>query len=214
MFKRFSVLAAALILVLLGAAACTPHEETKPVQYTVLVGCDSSLSDAQKDAVYGAVSVVVYDKDGAEVARKGLTKDSYGSSYAEFELLPAEYDIKLAGLPDGYHVDADSVRVTASKRDATFLIDDEEIIAEKMAYTVTVKKPDGTPAAGITVQLCTAGNATCHDMRTNADGVAQFSLLPDTYEVHLNDLPAGFTFSETLTVTKDSATLTITLTAE
>lgn len=69
-------------------------------------------------------------------------------------------------------------------------------------YTVTVKLPDGSPAAGVHVQLCCLDGSTlsCLDQNTESNGEAVFDIssFADTtgYSIHLPGLSAEYSFAD------------------
>ncbi|MDE7297087.1 MAG: hypothetical protein K2N84_07485 [Clostridia bacterium] len=81
-----------------------------------------------------------------------------------------------------------------------------------VTYTVTVMKDAETPASNVSVQI-RKGGATFERVNTNAQGRAEFDLVPDSYEVVLSKLPAHYTVpqSASLTLTSDNRAITVTL---
>jgi len=59
----------------------------------------------------------------------------------------------------------------------------------KVTYTVKVIDEGGNPVVGAAVQLC---KDSCLPGMTNAEGVASFRTLEDTYKVSFMTMPAGF----------------------
>ncbi len=64
----------------------------------------------------------------------------------------------------------------------------------KVTYKVTVVDEEGKAIAGALVQLC---KDTCVPMKTDANGVAEFKLAEDDYNVKFVTLPAGYAYSGT-----------------
>ena len=98
---------------------------------------------------------------------------------------------------------------TTKQEDTTVAEDDN-----KVAYQVKVVDEDGNPIASAMVQMC---KDSCVPAVTNADGVAEFKLAADDYDVKFIELPAGYTYSGDEQVFKfadDETELTITLKAE
>lgn len=59
----------------------------------------------------------------------------------------------------------------------------------KVTYTVKVVDEGGNPVVGAAVQLC---KDSCLPGMTNAEGVATFRTVEDTYKVSFMTMPAGF----------------------
>ncbi len=59
----------------------------------------------------------------------------------------------------------------------------------KVTYTVKVVDEGGNPVASAAVQLC---KDSCLPGMTNAEGVATFRVVEDTYKVSFMVVPAGF----------------------
>ena len=62
----------------------------------------------------------------------------------------------------------------------------------KVTYTVTVTDENGAPIPGAMVQLC---KDTCMPGAADANGVATFRVVEDTYKVSFLMRPAGYTYS-------------------
>ena len=80
------------------------------------------------------------------------------------------------------------------------------------AYVVKVVYPNGTPVSGgISVQWCT--NSTCMlPVYINESGVARNSIPDDNYFIHIDGIPAGYTYDpNAYTATKTSKTVEIKL---
>ena len=81
----------------------------------------------------------------------------------------------------------------------------------KVTYTVKVTDEQGNPIAGAIVQMC---KDACVPAVTDANGVATYNLVEDTYKVSFLSMPAGYTAEETEFYFEDGATeLTIQLKA-
>lgn len=65
----------------------------------------------------------------------------------------------------------------------------EPIDDGKVTYTVRVVDEAGDPVANAAVQLC---KDSCLPGMTDADGVATFRVVEDTYKVSFMTMPAGF----------------------
>lgn len=59
----------------------------------------------------------------------------------------------------------------------------------KVTYSVKVVDEGGNPVTGAAVQLC---KDSCLPGMTNAEGVASFRTVEDTYKVSFMTMPAGF----------------------
>ena len=81
----------------------------------------------------------------------------------------------------------------------------------KVTYTVKVVDEGGNPVVGAAVQLC---KDSCLPGMTNAEGIATFRTVEDTYKVSFMTMPAGFQADAEEFYFEDSAfELTITLKA-
>lgn len=81
----------------------------------------------------------------------------------------------------------------------------------KVSYTVKVVDEGGNPVANAAVQLC---KDSCLPGMTDADGVATFRVVEDTYKVSFMVMPAGFEAeAEEFYFADGSYELTITLKA-
>ena len=65
------------------------------------------------------------------------------------------------------------------------------------AYTFTVVYQDGTPAEGMMVQICKGNDLCLAPVSTNAQGIAvvETSFGEFEYDIHILNLPTGYTFS-------------------
>ena len=85
-------------------------------------------------------------------------------------------------------------------------------VEDANAYVVKVVYPNGTPVSGgISVQWCT--NSTCMlPVYINESGVARNSIPDDNYFIHIDGIPAGYTYNpNAYTATKTSKTVEIKL---
>ena len=81
----------------------------------------------------------------------------------------------------------------------------------KVTYTVKVVDEGGNPVSSAAVQLC---KDSCLPGMTNAEGVATFRVVEDTYKVSFMTMPAGYeTEAEEFYFADGSYELTITLKA-
>lgn len=225
MFKRFTICICTLAL-LLGLAACgetpnTTNPPPAPVKYTVTVVCGEDFTEEETAAVFESATAYIYSTDNTEVEHKSLTVSPSGTAYADFNLTPAEYVVKLQNVPSEYFTD-DPIRVTAANKIARFTVTKEPVIMERTTYTVTVLDPSGAPVAGVVVTFCVAegqGDAsyTCSTApATDATGTTSILLLNYTYEIHIeeNQWPAGCTFDDTAyRVSPDTPTAEVHFTA-
>ena len=109
--------------------------------------------------------------------------------------------------------------------------DPPENNATEITYTVTVKLPDGSPVAGIFLQLCISGDTgACfpftdenyNPILTNENGVTSKVLARNDYHAKiLSGLPAGYTYEKDADgyytgaeATPTNPSITITLIAE
>ena len=60
---------------------------------------------------------------------------------------------------------------------------------ENPVYTVKVVDDAGNPIAGAMVQIC---SDNCYPGVTNAEGIATFSVVEDTYKVSFISIPEGY----------------------
>jgi hypothetical protein len=82
-----------------------------------------------------------------------------------------------------------------------------------VAYTVTVLYPDGTPAAGVYVQMC-QGTSCQFPQPTDENGVFTVRQVPaNDWEVKLPQLPQGYTTSAKSFTFDGNNAVTITLVA-
>ena len=81
-----------------------------------------------------------------------------------------------------------------------------------VAYSVTVQTDATTPASGVEVSI-SKGGATYEAKTTGADGKVTFDLVPDYYDVELDNLPAHYLVpdSVSLSLTADDRDLVVTL---
>lgn len=115
--------------------------------------------------------------------------------------------------------DDESKETTSSNEEVSTTAKDKETEPSseddgKVTYKVTVVDESGNPISNAMVQCC---KDACVPGVTNADGVAEFVLAEDTYDVKFISLPEGYTYSSDVEVFnfEDGKTeLTITLKAE
>ena len=86
----------------------------------------------------------------------------------------------------------------------------ENVVDER--YSVKVLFPDNTPVtSGVTVQWC-EGDMCYVPQAVNAEGMAYIELEDGEYYIHLNNVPAGYTYNpNAYTTTADNKNITITL---
>lgn len=207
--KKFIVLLLAAC-VAAAFAACTNDDgggngpDDGLTEYTVTVTCPDT-------PVLNALIVVITAEDGSVAGQSKLT-----DGVAKLRLPEANYTATITeieafkGILSGYVYEY--ARLTAAEHSATIAIalpDDSQ--TETVSYTITVQMPNGSPVAGISVQLCR--DLECRFMITDAEGKVTFELPPDTYEVHIdqNYVPAGHTFDNSeYTMGPEGGELTIT----
>ena len=84
---------------------------------------------------------------------------------------------------------------------------------ENPVYTVKVVDNAGNPIAGAMVQIC---SDNCYPGVTNAEGVATFSVVEDTYKVSFISIPEGYALTgdaPEIYYEEGARDITITLTA-
>ncbi len=204
--KIFLLSACALVLALgaIAVAACGGGDGGEdPILYTVSVTCEKA------NALSGVK--VEIKKSGTSVETKGLTDGK-----AEFRLAPDTYQASIveSTLPEGYVSDPAMATLTAKAPNKTFaLVEEGTDDPTTVTYTVKVLMPDGSPAAGLNIQLCTEAtggtNEGCYPATTDATGTATLELEENTYELHIDTPPAGTKFDNTeYKVTAESPSLT------
>lgn len=205
----------ALSALLLCLCACAPAE---PVSYSVTVACGEEFTEEEAADMLREV-VAAVTQNGKTVEEKALAEDSYGF-YADFDLVPGEYDVTLKNVPSAYFVEPQTQHVTDTQRNVVFAISKEATVTEQITYSVTVLYPDGRPAEGIAVEFCTTPGQvgaveTCRTAApTNADGTTSIELPKYGYDIHINDCPDGYAFDrERYKVTPSAPSVTVSLTA-
>lgn len=178
------------------------------VSYTVTLHCE------ENSTISNGLIVQLKGEDGS------VAEASPKNGVATFSLASGSYTVGLkckAGFEDllnGYSYEV--LTLTAEKPSATLEIVPDDADAERVVYSVKVEKPDGTAVAGLEVQLCGgAGDAyACHQAATDASGVASFELPAGSYDIHIDNPPAGFRFdNNAYKMTAEGGSLTVTLTA-
>lgn len=107
----------------------------------------------------------------------------------------------------------DPVQTTDAATDSTGTTDETKT-EQTPTYTVKVVDEGGNPITNVLVQLCNAEG--CHPALTDENGVAEFFMEEDSYEVKFVKLPSGYEYSTEETVfhfADGSNELTITLKA-
>lgn len=106
----------------------------------------------------------------------------------------------------GKDADPKDSSVAETTEDTVATVDDG-----KVTYTVKVTDEGGNAIAGAAVQLC---KDSCLPGMTNAEGIATFKIVEDTYKVSFMTMPAGFEAeAEEFYFDEGSYELTITLKA-
>lgn len=67
---------------------------------------------------------------------------------------------------------------------------------ETNGYKFTVLYPDGTPVVGVQVQLCKGDDFCLMPVGTNDAGYALVKCDADVYDIHLLNVPSGYTFDK------------------
>lgn len=192
-WKVFAAFAALVCLVLsFGALAACGGEtgNNGSVNYTVTVTCSE---DIIYDSTYG-ITVQLKDESGNVAAEKPVQKGAM-----TFSLPAATYTVSLKDpqtILTIFSLVYNEATLTDNSRSATIAVIPESEAAPKIAYSVTLQYPDGSPAANVTVQLCGGANGACFPAKTNAQGVATFELEAGDYDVHVQNCPAGYTFND------------------
>ena len=208
---RLFILALALTLCFGALAACnhTPSDGGDPdeVVYTVSVTCEESY-------VLEGLKVQLKTADGAVAEEKALPTPNNGVSNVSFELPAARYTVNLTAKEGNEQYLRDYVytlgTLTAINRSALVSLTPADEVSDPVTYTLTVQYPDGTPASAIHVQLCGGPKNVCNAQKTDASGVAVFTLDAGEYEVHISEHPAGYTFDDTqYKMTAENNTLTV-----
>ena len=166
-------------------------QEDNKVTYTVTLSCEDSL-------ILNGINVQIKNFDGTVVGEQGVKNGP-----VSFSLDKGTYTVDLAEKAGFEQMLDDYVygiaTVTAESPSATIEIlpaDSQYEDAEKIAYRVTVLKPDNTPYVGASVQLCGGPLNVCNNGTTDESGVATFSLPAGDYDVHIRGID-GYTFDET-----------------
>lgn len=183
------VLSLTFVLGAFAFAAC--GEGDGKVTYTVTLECEDTL-------ILNGINVQVKNSDGTVVGEQGVKNGS-----VSFELDKGTYTVDLVDKAGFEHMLDDYVyanaTVTAESPSVTIQIlpaDAQYGDVEKIAYRVTVLKPDNTPYAGANVQLCGGPLNVCNTATTDDSGVATFSLPAGNYDVHVR-VSDGYTFDDT-----------------
>ncbi len=201
----FVTLACALSLLLgvalLGCTSSDDSPETATVQYTVTVTCD--------DASALAGIKVQLKKGSALAGEKALTDGK-----ATFELEAGAYAVTLSGVPEAYTYEEANLATTTPSVTIALTAKNLPDADGKYTFTLTVQYPDGSPVADLFVQLCSTGDSgACNPATTDEKGVITLKLTPDTYEVHIDNPPEGYTFDNTqYTMDETTGSLTVILT--
>ncbi len=160
-------------------------------------------------------TVTVVDADGTPLSDvklmitdnksifKTVTTDASGKASAEITGDGAGLGVTIVSLPKGYKK-PDAVgglhATFAGQKAITITVEKELDDSQKTTYTVTVVDANGTPVAGVSVQLC---HSTCQTFTTDAEGrVAclgepnlwwdiKILALPDGYGMP-SELPSGY----------------------
>ncbi len=130
-----------------------------------LTACGNSSTESPKES----------SKDNESVAATETNAESAAESVAESETVA--------------ETEAETSRVTEATPESETLGETEPA---KITYTVTVKDQNGDAVEGARVQMC-QDELCMVPVKTNADGVATFSLEEATYHAKLAALPEGYT---------------------
>lgn len=185
--SRKSILAIILTLctaLCLGIfAACNDDNDNttptdQPVTYTVTI-----MQDAETPAEGVRVTV---SKGSAAFAPKTTGEDGK----VTFELVPDDYQLALANLPDHYEAPATGLALNKTNQNVTITL------ARKPVYKVKLVNPDNTPyyAANVYVGVC--DDTSCRTpVAINNQGVAEIEEQTGDYHVQIQGLPADRAYS-------------------
>lgn len=181
------------------------------VDYSVTLTCE--------DPIYGGLIVQIKKEDGSLAAEKGASMDG---GTLTFTLEKGSYTVMLAekkGFEGTLTEYVYSIATVTAEKPSVAInivpVSQQYVGQEKIAYNVTVQKPDGTPVEGVSVQLCGGPTYVCNFAVTDENGVAAFELPAGSYEVHIEQKIEGFTFDNSqYKMGQEGGALTVTLTAE
>ncbi len=215
------------MLALLSAALCLVFG------FAALAGCDTSAKKKDDDTrTYRWVVDVSCDNGAVFLPAAGIQVLFRGDD-GEIEYLPlqrepieltTEWRVNSVELVDNsgtlskLHLTCERVFLNTwdDVNYAHLDVLPESTTEETVIYSVVLTYPDGTPVANQIVQLCTAAvegvPGACHPLATDENGMAVFELEADTYELHIEGVPDGYTFDNTkYTLTAENPSITVSL---
>lgn len=152
---------------------------------------------------------------------KGRIKMKKRIAYILMSVLVMTASLGLAACGSGSDDEGDTTTAaTTTNNEVTTLApteteeDTTAVDDNKVAYKVKVVDEAGNPIANAMVQMC---KDSCVPAVTNAEGVAEFNLESDDYDVKFIELPAGYTYSgeeQVFKFAEGETELTLTLKAE
>ena len=162
-------------------------------------------------------AAILYNMDGARAVSAAETDESgfivscglQGESYDQLLVLESldqqENNAAILYFADTAFVDQVCQGFGASWR---YLEDDAadstQLSAQEATYTLRFVNADGTPVAGVMVNICS--DTFCFAPAvTGTDGVAAFTGAPYAYEVHVLHAPTGYQWDDTQTITLPAA---------
>lgn len=192
--NRIVLLLMCVAALVLGLVACQNNTDggtDGKVTYTVNVVCpedDITLPDV--------LQVKLLKSDGSDAA----TAQRLVDGKATFELEPGTYKVAFLMLPTKYATP--DATLTATTRTVTITITDKasEEQNTKVVYKVKLLTPEDEPVADVAVQLCggIGDSYACHQMQTDANGVATYELVAGNYDIHVasSEWPSGLIFDD------------------
>lgn len=180
-FKRALItliVSVCMLFCLCVVVACNPTDDSS-ANYTITV---------KKDASTPAEGVKVQIKKGNATIGKAQTTDKDGK--VEFKLPPDSYDVKLSYLPEGYHLEKDTLTLTANKKDITVTLEKDFV------YVVKLVDEQGEPyyAEGVEVMICTLTGNCLPGVELSENGIAEIAPVEGVYDYHVkvNYLPENY----------------------
>ena len=167
------------------------EEKAEELDYTVTVTDEAGqpMADVTVWLTKGT-NTASAKTDAAGLATFHLVKDTYTATLS----IPAGYTLAVNSFELTPEAPAVNVTLTTA-------------VDTRVDYTVTVQTSDGTPVEGVEVLVVGAGSAL-----TDATGTVSFKLEPGNYTVLPGVLPEGLTCTQTLILTAETTSGTLTLT--
>lgn len=166
------------IAVMFGLTSCGNEEEPKVTVTSIKVvetSIPESVLTTEVDDKLDDIQILITKSDNSTETINLSTSMIPSSDLAKLDVA-------------GTH----TITVKHQGKQTTFNIVVTEPVKEKEYFTVKVLYPDGTPVAGgVTVQWCDAKG--CNDAKVNDKGIATLEKEEGEYEVHLLNVPEGYT---------------------